>query len=596
MSFQYFYNLIDIYGYTPKLFIDGYSKNGTLFGIILTLITYLFFIVIFLYYLNNLFFNKTLTVISSTRTALNDSIIMNKDNFYFAFALEDKYYNLYIDEQIYYPEIFYKRGVRKSTGQFDYSDTTQFELDKCNLTQFGDKFQDLFSSFPLKKMYCIKNLNHSLKGGFSDNEYSFITLRIYKCNNNTKKNNVCKIEKEIEEKLDGAIFTFQYQNYIFDPKNYSNPFKPILGDFMTTISQKYFKELYVYIKKFSLTTDKGLIFENKFKKDLYIFDYSNDLMSFQSKEHFFQLTFRMSTNVNEISRSYIKAQTLISYIGGFITFIDTIFVFINKFIIIKFINYEKIINKIFFYNPDNNNINKREKFFNKNIKNKNDSNLNFDSNIKIYNKSFNLNSINKNVKNLISNENILEKSSNQKSLDEDLIKVNYLKEKITNDNNLIYYNNNYKKNKLSHIIQNTNSNISINILYKLTKKYKINISYFKKIFYLCFTKNKDIFFYKKGIGIIEQKLDIISIIKESFIIELIKKINFTEDQIFLLNYYIKNNLVNYKYFNKYEIKNNFLLKEKIIKSLNNLIYYNINNKEKKINIVNNYLLDIFINK
>ena len=594
MSFKYFFNLMDIYGYTPRLFIDGYSKNATIFGIILTLITYLFFIIIFIYYLNNLLFNQTLTVISSTRTAtLNDSIKMNNENFYFAFALEDKFYNLYIDEQIYYPEIFYKRGVRNSSGQFDYSDTTKFELDTCNLSQFGNNFKELFSSFPLKKMYCIKNLNHILKGGFSDNEYSFITLKIYKCINGTNKNNVCKIQEEIDDKLDGAIFTFQYQNYIFDPKNYSNPFKPILGDFMTTISQKYFKELYVYLKQFSLTTDKGLIFEDKFKKTLYLFDYSNDLMSFQSKEHFFQLTFRMSTNVNEISRSYIKAQILISYIGGFITFINTVFILFNKFFFIKFINYEKIINKVFFYNPDNDNFDKKEKLYSKNIKNKNDSNLNFDSNIKIYNKSFNLISLNKNGKYFISNENILEKSSNQKSLDEDLIKVNNFKEKIANDNNLIYYSNNYKKNKLSHIIQNSNSNISINILYKLTKKYKINLSYFKKLFHLCFTKNRDIYFYKKGIGIIQQKLDIITIIKESFDLELIKKLNLTEEQIFLLNYYIKNNLVKYKYINKFELKNNFLLKEKTIKSLNNLLYYN---KEKNFNIINNYLLDIFINQ
>jgi hypothetical protein len=130
----------------------------------------------------------------------------------------------------------------------------------------------------------------------------------------------------------------------------------------------------------------------------------------------------------------------------------------------------------------------------------------------------------------------------------------------------------------------------------LTKKYKVRISYFKKIFYCCFSKNKDLFFYKKGVEIIKQKLDIISIIKEFFNLELIKKINFTEEQIFLLNYYIKNNLVKFKYFNKKENKNNFLINEKINRSLNNLIYYDYNNKEKKINLINNYLLDIFINK
>ena len=59
---------------------------------------------------------------------------------------------------------------------------------------------------------------------------------------------------------------------------------------------------------------------------------------------------------------------------------------------------------------------------------------------------------------------------------------------------------------------------------------------------------------------------------------------------------MKNNLVKIKYFNKKENKNNFLINEKINRSLNNLIYYDNNSKEKNFNLINNYLLDIFINK
>jgi hypothetical protein len=262
MGFNKISNYVDIYGFRPRLFIGGYAKYGTVVGVITTVITYLFLTFIFFYYLIQMVTQQNLTAISSTRTSTTDDFIeINKDNFFFAFALEDKNYNLYIDEGIYYPEIHYKRGIRNSKGQFDYSNAIKFELDRCNYSYFGIDYNKSLINYPLNNLYCLNDLNHTIKGSFSDDEYSFITLKIYKCKNNT--NRICKDEKNISDHLDGAIFTIQYQDSIFDPNNFSYPFKPIMGDFMTTVSQKYYKDIYIYLKKFSLISDKGIIFENK---------------------------------------------------------------------------------------------------------------------------------------------------------------------------------------------------------------------------------------------------------------------------------------------------------------------------------------------
>ena len=78
-----------------------------------------------------------------------------------------------------------------------------------------------------------------------------------------------------------------------------------------------------------------------------LYDYGSDMLSFQTSKNFMQLTFRMSLVVDEVSRSYTKAQTIISYIVGFITFLNTIFSLLTDILTNNFI-YEKIINKIFF--------------------------------------------------------------------------------------------------------------------------------------------------------------------------------------------------------------------------------------------------------
>ena len=604
MSLHNIFNIIDIYGYNPELFIGGYSKYGTIVGVITTIITYLFLIFIFFYYLFQLFVQKSFITISSTRTAIlnQDEIKMNKNNFYFAFALEDKFYNLYVDEQIYYPEIYFKRGIRNEQHQFDYSNAIKFDFGRCNSSYFGNNYENILKNYSLDNMYCIKDLNQEIYGTFSDNEYSFIVLKLYTCKNNSERNN-CKSESEISDYLDGAIFTIQYQDYIFDPKNYSYPFKPIIGDFLTTVSQKYFKELYIYLKKYIFTSDNGLIFENKNETILSLFDYYNDLMSFQQKDFFFQLTFRMSPHVYEVSRSYTKAQTFISYIGGFITFVETMFVSLNGFLS-KFLVYEKIINKIFFYKPDNIKFNKFR--INKNI-NASHFKLINKSNIKLIKKNLYLNdsSIKKNNsnnnKNMFSSEILL--TDNKKPIDSEINIINnskkYVKSKFYN----IYDRFSHRKSNKTNIIPNISSPklIALNAFENLSNKYKIQLSYRKKLFYFCIKKNRKIYYYRKGIKIIKQKLDIISIIHDSFCLELVKLFCFEEQQKILLDYCFKNDLINYHYNKlKYEL-NNYEPNEDVSKSINKIFHQNINNdiNDNSDNIdkndeINQYLFNLYV--
>lgn len=600
------FNIIDIYGFAPKLFIGGYSKYGTIIGTITTIITYLFLIFIFFYYILQLFMQKSFITISSTRTAIlnQDDIKMNKNNFYFAFALEDKYYNLYVDEQIYYPEIYFKRGIRNEHHQFDYSNAIKFDFDRCNSSYFGQNYEAIIKNYSLNNMYCIKNLNQEINGTFSDNEYSFIVLKLYTCKNNTERNN-CKSESEINDYLDGAIFTIQYQDYIFDPKNYSYPFKPIMGDFLTTVSQKYFKELYIYLKKYVFTSDNGLIFENKNETILSLFDYYNDLMSFQKKDFFFQLTFRMSPHVYEVSRSYTKAQTLISYIGGFITFVKTMFASLNG-VLSKFVVYEKIINKIFFYKPDNIKFNKFR--INKNINASHFKLINKD-NIKFIKKSMFLNDSivkkknNNNNKNIHSREILL--TDNKKPIDSEI--------NITNNSNKYvkskFYYNIYdkfspRKSNKTNILPNISlpKIIALNAFEKLSNKYKLQLSYKKKVFYPCIKKNRKVYYYSKGIGIIIQKLDIISIIHDSFCLELVKLFCFEEQQKILLDYCFKNDLINYHY-NKYKYElSNFESNDNVSKTINKIFYQNISNDNNndnsdnidKNNEINQNLFNLYV--
>ena len=619
-------SMIDLYGFKPRLFINGYSKKGTAIGIIFSLITWIFMITITIYYCNRLFINKELHTVTSIRSATSsDYINMNKDNFFFAFALEDPRYNLYVDEEVYYPEVFFKHGVRDANGQFDYSDAYQLLTEKCSELYFGEKFRDLIKNFPLENMYCIKDLNYTLRGSFAADEYSFLVLNMYQCKNTSNKK--CKTQEELDYLLDGAFFTFQYQNFIFDPNDFDEPFKPKIGDFMTTISKKYFKNLYVYLKKYLLTTDTGLIFENKKENHMTLYDYGSDMLSFQTSDNFMQLTFRMSLDVDEVSRSYTKAQTIISYIGGFITFLQTIFSLLTDLLTNNFI-YEKIINKIFFFKKDDETIVKLNLLKKLNLptlqysqnrislkKNNLNNSLNSNNSANDKSASINLNNDdsilinNRSSKNVISSE--IFKNNNRNS---SILKLQtnqnqsqnqqFIKNKTFSLNNKNKNQNNNLSNTKINLVQNNDSNNNYNIHNstnlinnffnkgKQKQRKKLYNSYFKRLFYTCFKKDPKLNLFYKGVTIIKQKLDIISIIKDSFHIELIKNIIFGKEHVILLDNFIKNEIMKYKVEkNIFDIDKDINVDDNIIDSFE-VIFNRSMNKNYKNEDYNNTILKI----
>lgn len=591
MFFSISYKNFDMYGFSPKLFINGHSKEGTIFGLITTILTILSMFTIISYYFFKLFYYKDLTSIDSTRIVnLNESIFINKNSTFFAFALENPWnYEYYIDESIYYPKISYKIGTKGKDGNFIYNSIT-LNHSKCNSDFIHEDYKNLISNNTLSKMYCIPNLNLELKGSFSDDIYSFMTIRLYPCKNVTNSSKKCQSQENISNFLNGTIFSLSYQNFNIEPKDFKSPIKAKMGDFYTTVSINYFKELYIYFKKFLLKTDNGLIFENINERNFSVFDYSMDMMNFKRiNEYFMQLTIRMSSNVAEVSRTYPKIQIFLSYIGGFIAFLESFFSTINLVLIHNNI-YEKIINKIFFIsNKPLQNKRKLMNFFSQ------FNNTQFSNNLH-KNKHNSINdSLNKSL-NFLINDNI--KNYNNKMMQSEI--------NIKNKNSF-NFNNNFlqskeSKKKQNFLIHNSKtigvSNDLEKYFLKKLKSYKpLNLSYCNILCSRFLAKNENTKLFLKGINLIKQKLDIISIIKDSFQLQLLTNLSFNQEHIILIENYIKNDLNSCKLdVNKNNLENTQKINEQILKSFDKIInrkIINLYNNEQSKNI-DNYFIDLVL--
>ena len=154
------------------------------------------------------------------------------------------------------------------------------------------------------------------------------------------------------------------------------------------------------------------------------------------------------------------------------------------------------------------------------------------------------------------------------------------------------------------ILNNTNNNIPHKNKFKtflnssensffIAEKKKINLNYCQR-FCLKFRNKKKsniIMLYQKGIGLIHQKLDVISIIKDSFQLAIIKTMFFNNEHILLLDNIIKTELSSEKYDKNLTSLNKVQKVNNEVKNAYNLIVNryqnNINNQNKKSTELNN---------
>ena len=561
MDFQKLKNLFDIYGYSPYLFIGGYKRNGSFLGLLSTLLSIMIGWLISSYFLLEFLNKKKFTIITSeTNPEGIDSIKLTKNTFYFSFYLQDPIsYKPIIDESIYYPKVYYKIAKRNEKEGFIWTQKP-LEYGKCELNDFDENYQKLFMNYNLENMYCIKNLNESIKGVFTKDEYSFIFVEFYECKNSTEKFN-CKSQSEINYYLNGTFIAIDFQDISIDPNNFLYPIIPKVGQFYTTLSKNYFKEIHLYFKKILIETDIGLIFNEIENKEYAQYDHNEDMLSFKALENggFLEFSIKFADKITKFSRSYTKAQTVISNIGGFIQFIQTSFWILSN-IFVENTVFQKIINKIFYF-EENFTLTKNEFFSLKKLKRK---------------------------------RTVFDMNNHSLETSKDVLNMNIKPNNIFNTNYCI------NKNIKNKNIQRSHSyNIKINSFLRtsenplfIAENKEIHLSYCQRFCYKFSNKKKSkiIILYQKGINLIEQKLDVISIIKDSFQLEIIKSMFFNNEHILLLDNIIKTELSSEKY-DKNLTSLNVQKVNKEVKNACNLILNryksNKNNKKNKSIELNN---------
>jgi len=346
----------DIFSRRISFYYNRKEKIGSLFGFILTIIYITSTIVLFSFYYLKVIKREEMRIHDSTMYLQSlPSIDINPNLLYFAFGLEDpQSYNRYIDETIYYPIIYFIK-MEKENGSLITKEKITIKPERCDVKQFGEKYQSLFVKDELNNSYCLPNFNLTLAGGFKYDRFSYIRIKIKPCVNTTENKYHCKPQNVIDTYLTSTYFSILVKDIGLNPLNYSMPIIPILQNLYTTIDKSITRDFLIYLGITEVQTDTGLLSTN-IKSEIYLqfrqyHDpfFFRDIEEYHSGKDIFTAQIRLEEYIKIHKRAYTKISEIFSLIGGYMQLLYTIFSLITS--LTKNINIEKkLLNSIFNFN------------------------------------------------------------------------------------------------------------------------------------------------------------------------------------------------------------------------------------------------------
>ena len=558
---------IDLFGKVPKLYYKGKPKRRTFIGSFSTIIYMIIYIGFFIYKIKRMLDKVDVNYYETyIFTEGVPSIDLNNDNYYGGFALGNPLtLKTFIDETIYYPKGIYRTGI-KIDDEWVWNQQ-ELDLERCKLENFGSKYRDLFKNVNLDNLYCLKNLNATLKGYMTSDVYSYFKIDFYPCRNSTANNFSCKPTEIIDRYITSTFIEFKMQDIELTPNVYATPVEFQRRDIQGVAFKNLLQNIYTHLQIVNIETDEDILgfkdFANIRKEKYLKYDESfvhvapavSDIYKIGGS--FCTVTIQLAGKVLTQKRTYTKLIDVLGEVGGFMEVIYSLFQTILFFLTDNLYDIS-LVNNLFSFDIEKNNIiikNNNNKFVSilndkKQIENPPNININDLSSHRIMNinnkESTNYNKENTLNKNKINNEinsisrNIKVKkikkikikkgksiqeqqtigNSDAKTLNLEEKTINF--DKNINDKNILdeskLNNNNYvnqmEKDKMT---EGNNKNENIKTIIN-----QIQFNPFCTYFcFLCFRKRKILEnnLLDKGIELITENLDILNLFKKLYNID-----------------------------------------------------------------------------
>lgn len=345
MKLIQFLSFFDLFSIPMSLNYSKQARRHSVMGIFLSFLIFLFLLYLFI---NSDLFTKSKPIVvrQSIEEVHSPAIIFNP-NQYISIFISDSLGQNQQDPAIFTVSLTSFERTTTSEGISNMSFIEE-NLVSCTKEIFSQNSANKLNN-GYRKAYCLANKTLELSGSISEIEHKYFMVNLMACNNKTYNNN-CKSPEEISDFFTSQqmFFGVGFPNSAIDITNYENPTRFDYYNEIQMIDPKISKRMYIYLKKYLITTDKGLIFSDNYNESAFGFEKTVNDFALKSSESqpIFQSLFLSSKNIDSISRRYEKLPEVLAQLIGMMNVIK-IFCFVLVYYKIHFETMKKILSKLY---------------------------------------------------------------------------------------------------------------------------------------------------------------------------------------------------------------------------------------------------------
>ena len=355
LGLKKFLKSLDIYGINVSFTINKESTSKTLVGGILTILSFLTFLIYGYFISQNLLYHKNPVI---ARIGYIGGNYTDIENILSVIPISFKFEGIEIDNLFNYFTVFtYYEVLNVSNNELIIVEEIPFE--KCNKNYYPDISENTYYSEISNESLCLNgtNLKNKPKLFLSEGKKGLIFIQLSYCRK--EKNPNCESKEKIMDFINGTKNSFSIKLGITGlyPLNYKNPLLHSLETYSIIPTIHYLKNIDISIQEEDLETDDGYFIEKS--KKIRTFSSFKAFPFFQKDNNDINLAFFTINPSNRIInniRTYDRIQDILAKFGGMLSFSFHIFPYF-VYIISKGRRDEKILNTLLSFTNSSDNKN-----------------------------------------------------------------------------------------------------------------------------------------------------------------------------------------------------------------------------------------------
>ena len=319
---------LDFFGTKFNFYTEKSRKLYTPLGGILTLLSIIFGIIIFIFInIDNFLHNSP----NSTTSIMEENyrkIKFKDEKIWIPWRISDFWGNTINHSDFFYPIIYYYKGVKNdSTKGIDLSyEIINYKL--CNETSMINNSDNFILDMELDQLYCIDMEELDMGGSWDYDYINYITFDLYTCKNGIdydKNNPNCTSYQKFSDAIkeyNCFEFDMYYPVIHYQPTNKSSPISIKYNNYFYHLSRFSNKIDRFYLQQNILNDDKGWLLKNKksfsywgcvlMSGDSYSTRDERDLMIEGSTSRLYSFNIYLSSDIIYYNRSYRKLLLIIA--------------------------------------------------------------------------------------------------------------------------------------------------------------------------------------------------------------------------------------------------------------------------------------------